>query len=100
MPAADVMTRAKDLVRKMTLPEKVGQMLYRADAVARLGIPAYNWWSEALHGVARAGRATVFPQPIGLAAAFDEKLVEEVFAAVATEARARHHRHSIIVSQR
>jgi len=63
--------RAKDLVSRMTLEEKVSQMLHRAPAIPRLGIPAYNWWNEALHGVARAGVATVFPQAIGLAATFD-----------------------------
>ncbi len=60
--------RAKDLVSKMTLEEKVTQMLHSAPAIPRLGIKAYNWWNEALHGVARAGTATVFPQAIGMAA--------------------------------
>lgn len=86
----DPVERARALVARMTLPEKVGQMLYNAEAIPRLGIPAYNWWNEALHGVARAGRATVFPQSIGLAATFDEPLVERVFDAVSTEARAKH----------
>ena len=67
--------RAKELVAQMTLEEKVGQTLYQAPAIPRLGIKAYNWWNEALHGVARAGTATVFPQAIGMAAPFDEDLI-------------------------
>ena len=81
--------RAKELVAQMTLEEKVGQTLYQAPAIPRLGIKAYNWWNEALHGVARAGTATVFPQAIGLAATFDEDLLEQVGDAVSTEARAK-----------
>ena len=77
--------RAKELVAQMTLEEKVSQMVHGAAAVDRLGIKAYNWWNEALHGVARAGTATVFPQAIGLAATFDEDLAEEVADAVSTE---------------
>jgi len=73
----------------MTLEEKVGQTLYQAPAIPRLGIKAYNWWNEALHGVARAGTATVFPQAIGMAATFDEDLLEQVGDAVSTEARAK-----------
>ena len=68
---AEYTKRAKELVSKMTLEEKVQQTLYQAPAIERLGIKAYNWWNEALHGVARAGVATVFPQAIGLAATFD-----------------------------
>ena len=75
---AEYTKRAKELVSKMTLEEKVQQTLYQAPAIERLGIKAYNWWNEALHGVARAGAATVFPQAIGLAATFDEDLAEEV----------------------
>lgn len=81
--------RAAGLVSQMTLEEKVFQTLYNAPAIPRLGIPAYNYWNEALHGVARAGVATVFPQAIGLAATFDEDLLEEVADAVSTEARAK-----------
>lgn len=81
--------RAKELVVQMTLEEKVGQTLYQAPAIPRLGIKAYNWWNEALHGVARAGTATVFPQAIGMAATFDEDLLEQVGDAVSTEARAK-----------
>lgn len=81
--------RAKDIVAKMTLEEKVFQMLHSAPAIERLDIKAYNWWNEALHGVARAGIATMFPQAIGMAAAFDEDMMEEVGDVVATEARAK-----------
>ena len=81
--------RAKDIVSRMTLEEKVFQTLYTAPAIERLGIKAYNWWNEALHGVARAGVATVFPQAIGLGATFDEELLEEVADVIATEGRAK-----------
>jgi beta-glucosidase len=81
--------RAKDLVAQMTLEEKVSQTLHSAPAIERLGIKAYNWWNEALHGVARAGVATVFPQAIGLAATFDEAFIEEVADAISTEGRAK-----------
>ncbi|MBQ8596682.1 MAG: glycoside hydrolase family 3 C-terminal domain-containing protein [Lachnospiraceae bacterium] len=81
--------RAKALVAQMTLEEKALQMMHGAAAIERLGIKSYNWWNEALHGVARAGVATVFPQAIGLAASFDEDMLEEVADAVSTEARAK-----------
>ncbi|MGN0429997.1 MAG: glycoside hydrolase family 3 C-terminal domain-containing protein [Acetatifactor sp.] len=81
--------RAAELVAKMTLEEKVEQTLSWAPAIERLGIKAYNWWNEALHGVARAGVATVFPQSIGLAATFDEDFIEEVADAISTEGRAK-----------
>jgi beta-glucosidase len=83
--------RATDLVSRMTLEEKVAQLGNNAPAIPRLGVPAYEWWNEALHGVARAGAATVFPQAIGLAATFDPQLIHEVAAAVSDEARAKHH---------
>jgi len=83
--------RAEELVKRMTLEEKVRQMLHAAPEIPRLDIPAYNWWNEALHGVARAGTATVFPQAIGLAATFDEDLLEELGDRIATEARAKFH---------
>ena len=67
---------AKQLVSQMTLEEKMSQMVYQSPAIERLGIPAYNWWNEALHGVARAGVATVFPQAIGLAAALYQTLLQ------------------------
>jgi len=83
--------RVTDLVSRMTLDEKTSQMLYNAPAVERLGLPAYNWWNEALHGVARAGRATVFPQAIGLAATWDTDLMFRVATAISDEARAKYH---------
>ncbi len=83
--------RAKDLVSRMTLEEKVTQMVFTAPAIPRLDIPAYNWWNEALHGVARAGVATVFPQAIGLAATFDEELIYEIADVISTEGRAKYH---------
>lgn len=73
----DFKVRAKELVAKMTLAEKLSQMKYDAPAIKRLGIPAYNWWNECLHGVARSGMATVFPQAIGMAASFDTALMGE-----------------------
>ena len=81
--------KAEALVSQMTLEEKVSQTLHYAAAIDRLGIPAYNWWNEALHGVARAGQATVFPQSIGLAATFDEDFMEKVAEAISTEGRAK-----------
>jgi beta-glucosidase len=81
--------RVKDLLSQMTLEEKCSQMVYNSPAIDRLGIREYNWWSEALHGVARMGRATVFPQPIGLSATFDPKLIRRVGDAISTEARAK-----------
>lgn len=83
--------RAKDLVSRMTLEEKVTQMLFNAPAIKRLGIPAYNWWNEALHGVARAGVSTMFPQAIGLAATFDEELIYKAADVISTEGRAKYH---------
>jgi beta-glucosidase len=90
-PALPLDERLFDLVGRLTLDEKVSQMMHTARAVPRLGIPAYNYWNEALHGVARNGRATVFPQIIGLAASWDAKLVRRVASAIADEARAKHH---------
>ncbi len=86
---AEFRVKAKQLVSMMTLEEKVGQTLYTAPAIERLGIKSYNWWNEALHGVARAGVATVFPQAIGLAAGFDEELAKEVADCISSEARAK-----------
>jgi beta-glucosidase len=83
--------RAADLVARMTLDEKISQVQNDAPAIPRLGVPAYEWWNEALHGVARAGPATVFPQAIGLAATFDPKLMHEVALAISDEGRAKHH---------
>ena len=83
--------RARDLVGRMTLEEKISQLGHTADAVPRLGIPEYNWWNEGLHGVARAGIATVFPQAIGLAATFDEDLIHRDADAISTEFRAKYN---------
>jgi len=90
-PELSVTERAKDIVSRLTLAEKAGQMLHEAPAVPRLGIPAYNWWNEGLHGVARAGIATVFPQAIGLAAMWNARRLHEVAVAISDEARAKHH---------
>src|SRR5688500_3843699 len=83
--------RASDLVSRMTLEEKAAQMQNNAPAIPRLDVPAYDWWNEALHGVARAGAATVFPQAVGMAATFDIPLMQEVSTAISDEARAKHH---------
>ena len=83
--------RAADLVGRLTLEEKVLQMQNAAPAIARLGIPPYDWWNEALHGVARAGRATVFPQAIGLAATWDTEVIHKVSDVISTEARAKYN---------
>ncbi len=83
--------RAADLVARMTLEEKVAQMLNDAPAIPRLGVPRYEWWNEALHGVARAGDATVFPQAIALAATFDPALIGEIARVISDEGRAKHH---------
>ncbi|UOY08362.1 glycoside hydrolase family 3 C-terminal domain-containing protein [Muricauda sp. SCSIO 64092] len=83
--------RAKELVAAMTLEEKVSQMNHESPAIARLDIPEYNWWNECLHGVARAGKATVFPQAIGLAATFDRDQMSRISNAISDEARAKHH---------
>src|SRR6266540_1576905 len=84
-------TRAAALVARMTLEEKVSQMMNDSPAIERLGIPAYNWWNECLHGVARAGRATVFPMPVGLAATWDPELVHRMATAISDEARAKNN---------
>jgi beta-glucosidase len=83
--------KIKDLISQMTLEEKVSQLSYTSAAIPRLGIPEYNWWNECLHGVARAGTATVFPQAIALAATFDEDFVRETANAISDEARAKYN---------
>ena len=82
--------RARELVAKMSLEEKASLMVHPSAPIDQLGIPAYNWWNEALHGVARNGKATVFPQPIGMAASFDEPLLEEVFTVASDEGRVKN----------
>ena len=82
--------RAREIVGQMTLNEKISQLMNKAAAVPRLGIAEYDWWSEALHGVARNGKATVFPEPIGLAASFDPSLVKTVATAIADEGRVKY----------
>ena len=82
--------RAADLLGRLTLEEKASLTMHASPAIPRLGIKPYNWWSEALHGIARNGSATVFPQPIGMASSFDEELVEEVFTAASDEARVKY----------
>ena len=94
MQREEARKRAKELVAQMTLEEKAAQLKYDAPAVKRLGIPAYNWWSEGLHGVARAGTATIYPQAIGLAASFDRKLIQKVADQIATECRAKYNAYS------
>ena len=87
----DNRARTEDLISRLTLVEKANMMLYNSPAIERLGIPEYNWWNECLHGVARAGKATVFPQAIGLAATFDDDLIFRVAEVISDEARAKHH---------
>jgi beta-glucosidase len=89
-PSQPIDARVDDLVKRMTLEEKASQLVNQARAIPRLHVPAYDWWSEALHGVANAGTATVFPEPIGLAATFDDKAIHEMAVVIGTEARAKH----------
>jgi beta-glucosidase len=90
-PDLSVEERVNDLAGRLTIDEKISQMMNSAPAIDRLGVPAYNWWNECLHGVARAGVATVFPQAIGLAATWDEDLILRVATVISDEARAKHH---------
>jgi beta-glucosidase len=89
-PKLPIQERVKDLVSRMTLEEKASQMVHNARAIPRLGIPQYHWWSEGLHGDARAGRATVFPQAIGMAASWDTNLLHHIAIAISNEARAKY----------
>ena len=86
--------KAEALVAQMTLEERAGQLRYQAPAIKRLGIPAYNWWNEALHGVARAGKATVFPQAIAMAASFDTQLIHDAAEVISLEGRAKYNAQS------
>jgi beta-glucosidase len=90
-PDLPLAQRVDDLVGRLTLPEKINQLLHENNAVDRIGVPAYNWWNEACHGVGRNGRATIFPQVIGLGATWDRALVQRVAGVIADEARAKHH---------
>src|SRR6266567_6406870 len=90
-PNAPVEKRAADLISRMTLEEKISQLMNDSPAIDRLDLPAYNWWNESLHGVARAGLATVFPQAIGLAATWDTDQMFRVATAISDEARAKYH---------
>ncbi len=90
-PKLPIAQRVNSLIAQMTLAEKVSQMVHTAPAIERLGLPEYNWWNEALHGAARAGRGTVFPQAMGMAAAFNDDLLFDVATAISDEARAKHH---------
>lgn len=90
-PSVPTAERIADLVARMTLAEKVSQTVFTAAAIERLGVPAYNWWNECLHGVGRAGIATVFPQAIAMAASWDLELMHKTAVAISDEARAKHH---------
>ena len=90
-PKQPMDARVDDLISRMTLEEKASQLVNQARAIPRLQVPQYDWWSEALHGVANAGTATVFPEPIGLAATFDMPSVHEMAIVIGTEARAKHN---------
>jgi beta-glucosidase len=90
---APIADRVEDLLTRLTPAEKCAQLLHTAPAIERLGIPAYNWWNECLHGIGRAGVATVFPQAIGLAAMWDVPFMRAVADAISTEARAKHHEY-------
>ncbi len=81
-PDLPIETRVNDLIAHLTVDEKISQMTSATTGIPRLGIPAYNYWNEALHGVARAGRATVFPQAIGMAATWDAPLIQRVASAI------------------
>ena len=89
-PALPIDQRVDDLVSRMTLEEKASQVVHGAAAIPRLHVPAYNWWTEGLHGVARAGTATVFPEPIGLGATFDASLIRQMATVIGIEVRAKH----------
>jgi beta-glucosidase len=95
-PAQPLETRLRDLVSRMSLVEKVAQLRNGAPPITRLGLPAYDYWNECLHGVGRAGEATVFPQAIGMAATWDEPLIHQVADTIATEARAKHNLYALL----
>jgi beta-glucosidase len=90
-PNLNIEARINDLLGRLTLEEKASLMLYNSPAIEGLNIPEYNWWNESLHGIGRAGKATVFPQAIGMAATFDPELIQNIADAISTEARAKHN---------
>jgi len=90
-PDRPLAERVTDLLERLTVEEKISQLWHKAPAIPRLNLPAYNYWSEALHGVARNGRATVFPEPIGMAATWNPDLIRRVGSAVGDEGRAKYH---------
>ncbi|HTU36290.1 MAG TPA: glycoside hydrolase family 3 C-terminal domain-containing protein [Candidatus Acidoferrum sp.] len=90
-PSLPIAQRVNDLISRMTVEEKISQLTHVAAGIPRLGVPAYNWWNEGLHGVGRAGYATVFPQAIGMAATFDEPLMHEAATVISTEFRAKYY---------
>ena len=94
MTREEARSKAIELVSQMTIEEKASQLKYDSPEIERLDIPAYNWWNECLHGVARAGTATVFPQAIGMAAMFDDELLKEIADAISTEARAKYNAYA------
>ncbi|HEX5834462.1 MAG TPA: glycoside hydrolase family 3 N-terminal domain-containing protein, partial [Pyrinomonadaceae bacterium] len=93
-PSLPVEARVDDLLSRLTVEEKIAQMMNATPEIERLGVPAHDYWNEALHGVARSGIATVFPQAIGLAATWDTKLMYDVADVISTEARAKHHEYA------
>src|SRR3974390_403073 len=93
-PSQPIDARVDDLVKRMTLEQKAEELVNQARAIPDLQVPAYDWWSEALHGVANAGTATVFPEPVGLAATFDDPLIHEMAIVIGTETRA-HNNHAV-----
>ncbi len=93
MTKSESKIRAKELVSKMTVEEKISQLLYNSPAIERLGIKEYNWWNEGAHGVARAGTATVFPHTIAMAASFDPELIGRIADVISTEGRAKYNKH-------
>ncbi|HAW15763.1 MAG TPA: glycosyl hydrolase, partial [Clostridiales bacterium] len=94
MNRTEAREKATKLVDQMSVSEMISQLRYDAPAIERLGIPEYNWWNEGLHGVARAGTATSFPQSVGLGATFDKELMHEIGDVISTEARAKYNEFS------
>jgi len=95
-PDLSITKRVDDLLSRMTMQEKIGQLLFKAPSIPRLGVPEYNWWNECLHGVARAGYATVFPQSVTMAASWDKALIYEVSTVISDEARAKNNQFLLL----